>query len=258
MYKQPYYTIDFSAAACMFEIRVNDIAVITLNIEGQAATMVPINYAILDSGKQAITATVLPLHGKKLLDPNAEFKYTIRLFDVTNGFKFLEELPGYQFPKVDIEKSLPIMAYSSAFTATIPYTLIGWKAGENLKNISDISTKLVKAYNEVANLLSNKEYDLFAKKIANREKIICTAMYLNVAEAEGRIKSIITDCEDGFKVMPIPKDALMVQYGNGKIATLKRASGESALFLINDKTQEELAIEISFYIPAGKTEFEVI
>jgi hypothetical protein len=258
MNNQHYYTIDFSASACMFEIRVNDIAVITLEVEGQAATMIPINYAILESGRQDITATMLPLHGNTSLEHEAELKYNIKLFDVTNGFEFLEELPGHKFPIIDKEKSLPALAYASVFEAAIPYKVDGWLNGKPLNDINDITTKLFSAYAEIANTLRNKQFDLFAKKIENREKIMCTSMYLNDAEAKDRLQSIADDCNAGFKVEPMPQDALMVLYGNGKVATLKRPTGESALYLTNEETEEELAIEISFYIPEGKTEFEVI
>jgi hypothetical protein len=258
MAQQPYYTIDFSASACMFEIRVNDIAVITLEVEGQAATMLPINYAILESGRQDITAAMLPLHGSTSLEYEAELKYNIKLFDVTNGFEFLEELPGHQFPAIDKEKPLPALAHATVFEASIPYKVDGWLDGRPLKDIDDVNTKLLSAYDDVANTLRNKQFDLFAKKIENREKIMCTSMYLGNAEAKERLQSIADDCNAGFKVEPMPKDALLVMYGNGKVATLKRPTGESALYLTNEETEEELAIEISFYIPEGKTEFEVI
>ena len=35
MKNQPYHVIDFSASACLFEIRVNDYPVIHMNVEGQ-------------------------------------------------------------------------------------------------------------------------------------------------------------------------------------------------------------------------------
>lgn len=61
MLKQPYYMLDFSASACLFEIRINDYPVIHMNIPGQIATSIPINYAILNSGIQNILVTILQL-----------------------------------------------------------------------------------------------------------------------------------------------------------------------------------------------------
>ena len=43
---KPYYMIDFSASACLFEIRINDYPVIQMNIEGRVSSMIPINYAL--------------------------------------------------------------------------------------------------------------------------------------------------------------------------------------------------------------------
>ena len=65
----PYYMIDFSGSACMFEIRVNDYPVITQDVEGQVSSMIPINYAILKDGIQTISATVLPYSGTELCTP---------------------------------------------------------------------------------------------------------------------------------------------------------------------------------------------
>lgn len=39
---------------------------------------------------------------------------------------------------------------------------------------------------------------------------------------------------------------------------LKKPNGESALYLKNAKTEEELMIDITFYVPKGKSAFEVI
>ncbi len=38
--------LEFTAISCMFEIRVNDNPVLTMNLSGQASSGFPINYAI--------------------------------------------------------------------------------------------------------------------------------------------------------------------------------------------------------------------
>jgi hypothetical protein len=47
-------------------------------------------------------------------------------------------------------------------------------------------------------------------------------------------------------------------YADGRAAALKKLNGEPALYLVNEKTKEELMIDLMFYVPEGKTEFEVI
>lgn len=49
--------IDFSSSACLFEIRVNDYPVIHMNVERQVARMIPINFAILESGVKSLSVT---------------------------------------------------------------------------------------------------------------------------------------------------------------------------------------------------------
>jgi hypothetical protein len=50
----------------------------------------------------------------------------------------------------------------------------------------------------------------------------------------------------------------MMFYANDRVAALKKTNGEPALYLFNEETQEELMLDLSFHIPEGKTEFEVI
>jgi hypothetical protein len=47
-------------------------------------------------------------------------------------------------------------------------------------------------------------------------------------------------------------------FGNGKLATLVKPNGETALTFVNTKKGEEMGLDFSFYIPQGKTELEII
>jgi hypothetical protein len=256
--KEPYYTIDFSAAACMFEIRINDYPVITMNIEGQVSTNTPVNFAILEKGEQKITATILPMLGEKTLHHKAELNFDVKLFDVSNDFVFKEQIAEYKSDPVDSSKKVPVIKYNSIFLANVPYKLDAWQTGENLKEIDDVGIKLKKVYQNISKAINSGDYNSFSKSIARRESNMATSMYLSSSESKSRVSELIEDFKSGFKVMPISKDSIMQIYGDGKVAGLKRTNGESALYLTNEKTQEELSIDITFYIPKGKTEFEVI
>lgn len=256
--KQPYYMIDFSAGLCMFEIRVNDIPVMTLDLAGQAASVGPMNYAIPESGLQSISATMLPHSGQLTLDPAAMLKFNIKLYDVEKDFVLKEQLAAYKFDPVGKDKKLPVMRHQLTFNATVPYQLKGWQEGTNLKDVEDMNEKLRTAYQHIATLINNKRYDRFKEVIANREHIMITSMYLNLQQASARIDGLIEDFEAGFKVAPIPANAVLQTYGNGKMAALKKINGESALYLVNEETKEELMLDLMFYIPKGKTAFEII
>ncbi|WP_426327069.1 hypothetical protein [Pedobacter sp. R-06] len=257
MIKQPYYMIDFSASACLFEIRINDYPVIHMNVEGQVASNIPINYAILKSGTQSISLTILPNIGDLELHNKSEVKFNIKLFDVANDFVFNQQFGDYQSDPVG-EKKLPIIKYMNSFQADVPYNLDVWQKGRNLKDIDDCRKKLESTYNKIIKIIQDGEYNKYRQLISKRENNMSTAMYLSKEESEGRINELIHDFNSGFKVRPISKENLMVLYANNKVAVLKKLNGESALYLENEETQEELMLDISFYIPEGESDFEVI
>lgn len=249
--------IDFSASACMFEIRVNDYPVINMNIEGQVSTMIPVNYAILETGTQSISAMILPILGETKLNQKAELRFNIKLFDVTNDFVFEKQFNEYQSEYVE-DKKLPIIKYVDVFQAEVPYKLNAWQNGENLNDIKDCRKKLDSAYHKIIDLINKREFTDYGKLISKREQNMATSMYLSNKESEDRMKDLINDFNSGFKVQPTSKDSVMIFYANNKVAILKKLNGEPALSLINNETEEELMLDISFYIPEGKELFEVI
>lgn len=254
----PYYTIDFSASACMFEIRVNDYPVITMNVEGQVATSIPVNFAILEKGTQSISVIVMPMVGETKLHQKAELKFDIKLFDVVNDFVFKKQIGEYKMQPIDSKKVVPIINYASSFIADVPYKLDAWQKGTNLKDVKDVNEKLIKAYQNISNLINKGDYNAFSKAIEKREYNMTTSMYLSSAESKARVAELVSDFKNGFKVMPISGKSLVHKYGNGKVAAMKKLNGESALYLFSKETKEELMLDITFYIPEGKTEFEVI
>lgn len=258
MIKKPYYMINFNAAACLFEIRVNDIPVITLDIKGQTATRIPINFAISKNGKQEVSVKVLPMSGNTQLSPKAELSYTIELYDVTNNFSFDSEYKGYKSPKIDKNKIIPVLTSKTAFDAEVPYQLKDWEDGQNLKDIDDLDLKIRNTYARLGKLISDGNYDLFAKKMENREYNMATSMYLSPSESKARINGLITNFKSGFDTMLLVQDSVTVLAAYGKKIALKKPNGEPALSFGNKELNEQIMLDIEFYLPKGTNEFEII
>ena len=64
--------------------------------------------------------------------------------------------------------------------------------------------------------------------------------------------------KSGFKAKQISKDVVIEYSAYGKLASLKKLDRMSALHLENIETKEDLLLPLTFHIPVGKTEFEVI
>lgn len=248
--------IDFSASACMFEFRINDVPVLAMRIDGQASTSVPINYSILEKGKQKISLKILPLLGQINLDEKADVSYDIKLFEVSNGFQFQQQSNDYKSPK--ITSKLPAIINEDIFEANIPYKLDAWQDSSNLNKVKDIKTLLMSEYDSLINIISAQQYDLFKKKMAEREYNMAKSMYLSPIESSNRIDSIIKDFKNGFKIMPIPKDAVLLLCASGKTAMLKKPDGDSALYAYNEKTEEELYVDVMFHQKKGAKTLSII
>ncbi len=249
--------IDFTASACLFEIRVNDYPVIHMNIEGQLASIIPINFAILESGVQSISVTVLPNVGDFELHKKSEVKFNIKLFDTANDFVFEEQFGEYHSKAVGSRK-VHIIKYSNFFTANVPYSLEAWQKGIDLKDVDDCRKKLDSAYEKTENIIKNNDFNAYKKLIDRREKNMAASMYLSKEELENRITELFDDFKSGFKLQPVSKDSVMFLCANNKVAMLKKITGEPALLLENSEVQEELMLDLAFYIPEGKSDFEVI
>lgn len=256
---QPYYQVDFSAAFCQFEIRVNDVLVFTLNLEGQTSTSFPINSGILQSGKQQITIKVLPIAGQTVLHPNAKFSYNIKVFDAANNLHFKKQLPGeYTVEKVDPAKKKSFLTHTAIFNAEVPYTVIAYQTAKDLGSVAGLKDKLRGAYQQLADLIVKGDLEQIKKLIANRESIAAVTMYLSKEESDDRLTGILGNLKSGYKLEPIPANVILKIFGNGKLATLVRPDGLPALIFKNEKDNEELALEFTFYIPVGKTDLEII
>lgn len=83
-------------------------------------------------------------------------------------------------------------------------------------------------------------------------------MYLSKGESEGRFKELLHEFSSGMEIQPVSQDAVMFLHADNRTAVLKRLNGDAALYLVDPKTREELMLDITFYIPAGKNEFEII
>ncbi|CAA0169888.1 conserved hypothetical protein [Tenacibaculum maritimum] len=258
--KEPYYMIDFSAAACLFEISVNDQPILTMNLEGQTATKIPINNAIASSGKQEVSIKMLPLSGQLKLSPKAEFSYHIQLYDTSNGFELKKQFDGgFESKKIE-ENTIPIITDNSFFNAEVPYQMKDlWKHGKRIKDVKDYKTKVINAYKELINIIKNKKFDLLEKKLANREHNMKVSMYLSENESKNRISSLVNDLKNGYDyILFDPQTAIPIVTAYGYKIALKKINGDPALGFGNKEKNEQLMLDIVFYFNKKTNTFEII
>jgi len=258
MYK-PYFVIDFSAVNCLIDIRINDVSVLSMNVDGQISTKLPVNNAITESGQQQVSYFILPLMGETSLHKDAKFLASVCLYDAGEDLiKMKKEINKFELPDNKAGIPLPSFKYEDSFSADVPYRLFTWKNSQNLSEIGNLRKLVDSSYKDIEKIINNAQYKQFANLIQKREDNITTSMYLSEIEKKERVSELIDIIETGFKIMPVSEKDIMVIYGYDKLVTLRKQDGNSALLLKNSNTGEELNLEIQFHLEQGKTELSII
>ena len=255
---KPYYIIDFSAVNCLLDIKVNDVSVFCMNIQGNVSTIIPVNNAILETGKQQVSYNILPLIGEITLRENTDFSASVWLYDASGDtIEKQKEINNFKMPENKTGISLPAYKGEILFLAEVPYKLNAWQNSQDLSKIEDLRALVDLTYRELEEMINHAQYDQFAKMIQKRESNIATCMYLSDEEKSGRIKELIEVIETGFKIVPVSEKDIMVIYGYDKLVTLKKQDGSSVLLLKN-KDEDELSLEVQFHLEQGSNELTII
>lgn len=252
--KQAYYQLDFSALLCKFEVKVNDIEILTMNVDGQTSTDIPINAAIFGSGLQKIEVKGFPLDGTKSINPAAYIRYKVIEQEVGTGkFLFVKDFENYQTSAV--KEGMPFIYHTSNFSAAVPYELDAWK---NLRNLKDLKTAikpaLIKVYQKIIQKAKDGDYKALVDVIKVVESRNAKTMYLNEHDTYQRIKSILDDIADGFEIMDLAEGKTLTYAANGRLVRFIRPDGNSAFVLKNNKTNQELVLDFWFCLPDGSQE----
>ena len=255
--KQPYYQLDFSALLCKFEVKINDIEILSMNLDGQTSTDIPVNSAIFGSGLQKIEVKGYPLEGTKTMHPEAYIRYKVKEQEVGTGeFMFVKDFEKYQTPAV--HQGVPFIYHTSTFRAEVPYELESWKTLQNTKDLkTDVKPALTQAYQQIIQKAKSGDYKPLVDAIKVVEVRNAKTMYLSEQDTYQRVKSILDDIAGGFKIMDL-SDARTISYAaNGKLLRFVRPDGNAALALENEETSEQLVLDFWFCLPDGNEEFKI-
>jgi hypothetical protein len=278
---EPYYSIQVIAAACKFEIQVNQVHLAAMNVFGQMSGTIPINSLILKSGEQQIDFIISPYIRKadsentcsenansdktgmedvesedREIDKNARFSAEVQLFDVSSD-QFVHLMDVIVFKMNDEDKTGTVSKHTFKFNAEVPYEIAAWQNSVDLNTVENLRGKLEQAYQKFSNLITQKQYDAFKNSMFEMEERSVVSMYLHDESAAERLDELIEDIESGYEVVSLSGTEEMHIYADGKLASLRTKDGEPALQLYNPETEQVLTLEILFHLKEGETELSV-
>ncbi|CAM3859986.1 hypothetical protein FLJU110815_02385 [Flavobacterium jumunjinense] len=285
--KEPTFLINYERSWCFMEIFINDMLVYKEFIESMSATSFEISSYIFKSGKQKVSYKLYPL-GKlegetdvynHFID-DTSLKIQIEEFDVSksrnpNGIIIKEYSSPTTISKDEYGKESELFVatgkdyYEGSFTfeAEVPYELEGFEDAQDLRKLDpkELEKKLINEYAVIKNMYQNREYDNIAKTSYNSLR----DQFISEYEEKENIASIWEELMSAFKASSLEMQPIenykMVFFADGKLVGLmqtttdNRLRGNTALWakVNHDGGLRPLFLNSYFYIPKGKTQFEV-
>jgi hypothetical protein len=231
-----------------------------LNVESYIAIRIPINYLILGSGVQHLSVTVLPILGKTALDENVDFSMTLQLYEDTGkSLDIVEDILEYRIPEDTNKLYLPIVEHQTTFNASVPYKLNVWQNSVDLSGYQNIRNLIDYIYKKIEFFMDTKRYNEFIAMMKEREDNMCISLYISPEESQGRMQRLVDDFNNGFKMVPFsPADVVILYYAQGKVIKLVKKDLKPAFRFANDKTEEEMGLEILFHLKQGSKDLSII
>jgi len=258
MIEKPFYKISISASTCFFDVQINNVSLLSMNVKGQLPITVPINYLILESGLQELSVKIMPTLGDAIIDEDANFSLILQLFDSENVFQCIENVEKYEIDKDKLKMGLPVIEHKIRFKAEMPYKLSAWQNSIDLKTISNVREQIETFYNKIDSLIATKQYDAFIELMSERERNMAISMYLTDGESKSRMDGLIQDFEDGFKLMSLSMDDFLIYYANDRVVKIVKKDLDSAIRFFSKETGEEMALDMLFHIKQDSKELSII
>ena len=269
---EPIYQIEFTINHCYAEILINDILIYKSYEEEGLSTTENINYAIPFKGIQNLTIKMYATEQNKKFINNSGVDIEIGSYN--NKIKYSDKGKDIFKYSTKRDKDGLFIAVGKTYheeivnfnLPDIPYSNSSWSESQNLHQIksANLEKKVAGYYQEMQNVINNKDLDKIAKMSYNKLRDQFVSEYATREEIQEAWDEIVEVVRMDKELFPL-EDYEMVFYGNGKLVGLrsikmdKKFRGTSALFMKIKKDGQTLGTEFYhlLHIPKGKTEFEV-
>ena len=258
MIEKPFYEISIRASICFFDIQVNNVSLISMNVKGQVSFPLPLNYLILESGLQEISVRIAPTLGDIILDEDTNFSCELKLFNSDDKAQPIETVAKYEIDKAILKTGIPVIEHKIKFNAKVPYKLLAWQNSIDLETVSNVRGLVEGFYKKINLLIATKQYDAFIELLSEREKNMTVSMYLSNEESKNRMNGLIEDFENGFKLAPLSFDDFLIYFSDNRVVKIVKKDMDSALRFFNKDTGEEMSLDVLFQMKQDSKELSII
>lgn len=266
----PYYEL-YPNLNCAGIVLVNDIPVFSFvgedSKDGILDGSVPINHIILQSGKYKVIGKIFPRFGQKALTENDGMEINFNLSDIDNWKETKRSfLPKLTSPETFFDKDnkitspikgLPYFEIATEIEVELPFVLDGWQNSVDLSKVDKTALKqrVFEYYLQIHAVLNEHNASKFLELSKEKEDLQTRAFYFNSIRKQEIRDSIINLFNKNLEVLPLNENDLKLEiFGNGKLVSLFRLDGSSALQFKRNKDEGERNIELEIKLHARTAE----
>ncbi|WCC43770.1 hypothetical protein PJW08_00710 (plasmid) [Tenacibaculum finnmarkense] len=231
--------------------------------------MLPLNPLLIKSGLQKIIVKIYPFEGQEYIDAGANVGLTFyNAPDKDSNLTDYKKIATFSLPKNIGEQKLPYYESVIEFDVTVPFNYSKeLKESQNLKNITDIESKVVDKYRFLRNLGIDSDDASFKKELSHGNMRYINNMYsTSLSDIEGVVNGISALCEHRLKSKTIQsiENYDIEYYANGKMVALLQKNFNPILYTkgswLNSEgelTSAEVGQRVFLYMPKDSNELKL-
>lgn len=149
-------------------------------------------------------------------------------------------------------KGLPMYEWRSTFEASVPFDYVGWRNSVNLKKENEESDALKKElyskYNNIYEIIKNKEIDKFISLIKEREELTGKTLFYGANEMKLRENEFIKLLKnDDYEIEPLFEESFYLDFqGYGKLVTIVNKADKDGIIRLKNKKNTNEVIYLDF------------
>lgn len=258
--KNPYYEL-YPNLNCSGIVFINDVPVFSFlgedTKDGILDGSVPINHVALQTGKYKVVGKIFPRYGQKSLSENDGMEISFNLSDIDNWKETKHSFsPEVSTPEASFDKNnkitsplkgLSYFEIGTEIEIELPFVLDGWQNSIDLNKIDKaiLKNKVIEFHTQLHAVLKEHNASKFLELSKEKEDLQTKAFYFNSIRKQEIRNSIISLFNKNLEVLPLNPNELKLEiFGYGKLVSLLRVDGSSALQFKQNNIEGERNIEL--------------
>lgn len=264
---KPYFTVAVDTAGCRYDIRINDVPVVSDRNGFPVTVDIPVNHW-MQSGENELSMHLHPLPKHEGLSRDTECSATLKVRESGTSVELNQSVASVSFSGNELESgtgaggSSPSGQFDhrSAFTADsggavfvdevnveptddkqgikvsrsitlpLPFPRWSWFDSDVIPDSEEIRTELVTQYQRIWDAAQSKRVEDLMLFFLERSRELAAAFYRTTDEMQGRIGLKETSEDPELELFGLyPDDTLLEVFGGGRLARLTSWDGEAAI-----------------------------